>query len=114
MITAELLTTDAFAGWRGNVQVYKLSEPVTVEHTLSEYNDETNEYEGEREFDHLVISAAVVMITGPEVYIFPANAESVAEGDALEFLELPGSLRGTLSHQEAISGFLEYINKERS
>ena len=53
---------------------------------------------GETSF--VVTSAASVMFSGPETYIFPADED----GKILDFLELPGSFRGGLDHQEAIDG----------
>lgn len=50
---------------------------------------------------HFVItSAADVIYSGPETYIFPANSL----GEVTDWGELPGSLRGSLNHETAIKG----------
>lgn len=41
---------------------------------------------------HVVVSAAVVFLSGPETYIFPSDAS----GDITDWTELEGSQRGTL------------------
>lgn len=61
---------------------------------------------GETEF--VVTSAATAMMSGPETYIFPADES----GKILDFLELPGSYRGGLDHDEAIRGLCESSEEE--
>jgi hypothetical protein len=72
-------------------RLYRLSEPITW----------GGDYEGGAKgtADHLIVSATVAMFSGPETYIFPANED----GTVLDWGELPGSLRGTLSHDEVLS-----------
>lgn len=52
------------------------------------------------EHELVVVSAALVPYSGPETYIFPADAD----GDIASFGELEGSYRGDLSHAVALQG----------
>lgn len=69
--------------------LYRLSEPL-----FTDWADDAPE-----PFDYVVVSAAVVPWSGPETYIFGANEA----GKILNFLELPGSFRGDLDHEAALS-----------
>ncbi len=72
-------------GWQGHASLYKLSEP----HAESSWgNDDPKAY------DHVIVSAA-------ETYIFPAAGPDADE--PVSFGEMPGSLRGTMSHAEALA-----------
>lgn len=51
------------------------------------------------QFEHVVVSAAVVPYTGPETYIFGCDSE----GKDIDFMELDGSFRGGLDHRQALS-----------
>jgi hypothetical protein len=51
------------------------------------------------EHEYVLVSAANVMFSGPETYIFPANKE----GEVIEWGELPGSFRGGLDMEEALN-----------
>lgn len=66
--------------WRGNATLYRLSEPL-----------EGNEY---------VVVSGISNEWGREAYIFAADAD----GEVLEWGELPGSYRGDISHVEALRG----------
>lgn len=72
-------------GWTGDARVYRLSEPVKTceEGIVTEY---------------VIVSAVDVPFSGTETYIFPA----VKEGEVIDWGELPGSLKGTLLHEDAI------------
>jgi hypothetical protein len=48
---------------------------------------------------YVIVSATVVMMSGPETYIFPAEED----GEPTSFGELDGSKRGTLSHVDVLS-----------
>ena len=51
-------------------------------------------------WNYVVVSAVSAFDTGcDETYIFPANEK----GKIVSWLELPGSMRGTLSHTEALA-----------
>lgn len=50
-------------------------------------------------WNYVVVSAVNAAYTGDETYIFPANEK----GDIVSWGELDGSMRGTLSHAEALA-----------
>lgn len=85
MIRAELVKH--LEGFSGDASLYKLSEPISYG-----YDDlgGTTPY--------VVVSATVVLGSGPETYIFPADEH----GHILNWSELPGSFRGDLDHVQAI------------
>lgn len=58
----------------------------------------------------VVVSAVCAMFTGPETYIFEADAG----GDITSWTELPGSFRGGLDHAEALRGYGYEIVEELS
>lgn len=90
MATATLIRP--LSGFTGEAALYRLDAPTTYERT----NDE-GEYV-EFSTDHVVVSATVAMFTGSETYIFPADES----GEVLSWLELDGSFRGGLDHEEAL------------
>lgn len=67
----------------GDAGLYRLSEPM-------EYEDKTTNF--------VVVSATVAMFSGPETYIFPASRA----GAVVDWGELDGSTKGTLSHASAL------------
>lgn len=71
---------------RGNAALYRLSE------ALEDYDGNKHEY--------VVVSAVDVPFSGPETYIFGANEN----GAIVDWMELPGSFRGALDHNEALEG----------
>ncbi len=73
-------------------RIYELSEPVPYD-----YNFDTNDYTGTTQF--VVVSAATVPGSGPEVYIFASDKD----GKVLDWAEMDGSLKGTLIHEDAIT-----------
>jgi hypothetical protein len=78
-------------GWQGDARIYRVDPPMSYYPT----------WEGPASLaDHVVVSATTVMYTGPETYIFPADAE----GKVLDWGELDGSFRGRLDHEEALRG----------
>ncbi len=72
-------------GWNGDARLYKLSAPVQP-------------YADVGPTDHVIVSASDVPFSGPETFIFPADAE----GNVINWGEMPGSFRGSLDHAEAI------------
>lgn len=75
--------------------VYELSEPVTYEayeKGEGKYVTKTTRF--------VLVSAATVMMSGPETFIFPADED----GEVVDWAELEGSYKGGLSHAEAIDG----------
>jgi len=49
---------------------------------------------------YVVVSATYALFSGPETYIFTANAD----GDVTDWVEHPGSFRGGLDHEKALRG----------
>ena len=75
-------------GFNGVAGLYELSEP------LKPYAIEEND----SEYNYVVVSAAIAY-GGPETYIFGADES----GNVLDWLELPGSIRGEYSHDVALN-----------
>lgn len=73
-------------GWKGDARLYRLSPPI--------------EGDEDQHYHHLIVSAAVTPDHGPETFIFAADAA----GEVLDWCELPGSFRGSLDHEAALSG----------
>lgn len=72
--------------WNGDARLYKLSVP------LAGYGNDEGPYE------HVVVSAVITSCSGPETYIFGCDNM----GNVHSYLDLPGSYRGGLNHQEAL------------
>ena len=87
--------------YRGNVKFYVLSESV-------KRVDPTREVRNVFEFDYVVVSKVCVS-NNWETFIFPADED----GNVIEWIELPGSSGGSISHEEVLNNFLELINKDR-
>lgn len=68
-------------GFRGDARLYRCEPPLAGH-------------------DRVVVSAANVPFSGPETYIFPADAE----GKVIDYTELHGSFQGALDHAEALRG----------
>jgi len=73
----------------GDAALYHLSVPLKGQ----EWEDNQTE-----SYEYVVVSATVVLFSGPETYIFPSNAQ----GEVTDWGELPGSYRGELSHAGAL------------
>ena len=67
-------------------RLYRLSVP------MKNYKDES--------FDYVMMSGVYVPCSGPETYIFGADAE----GNVLHWGELDGSFRGDIDHARALRG----------
>jgi len=72
-------------------KIYRLDPPL----------EEVRDDEIEGPVDYICVSGVYAPYSGPETYIFPCNAK----GEILSFLELPGSFRGAIDHDEALSNF---------
>ena len=72
--------------FNGYAMLYRLSEAL-------------EDYDGCKH-EHVVVSAVDVMFSGPETYIFGADEN----GEIVNWMELPGSFRGALDHNEALEG----------
>ena len=80
-------------GFTSDARLYKLSEPIAYD-----FDYDTENYKSSTNF--VIVSAAHVMFTGPETYIFPASEQ----GEVLSWSELDGSYRGGLDHERALEG----------
>lgn len=89
-MTAKLIKSN-LPGFRGTVHLYELSEPVTFDYDWDTGMDTKNT-------NYVVVSAADVLYSGPETYIFPADKE----GEVLSWSEIKGSFRGALNHTRAL------------
>lgn len=76
-----ILVKDNLPNFNGHAALYRMKPP----------------HDG-REF--VIASAANVMFTGPETYLFPADAD----GEVVDWAEMDGSYRGGLSHAKAFAG----------
>ncbi len=70
----------------GDMRLFLVTPP------MSDYDGNTYRY--------VVVSATVVPFSGPETYIFGSDAE----GEISNWLELDGSFRGGLNHEQALRG----------
>jgi hypothetical protein len=74
------------AGFKGDARLYRLDPAISYD----EQQGQTTE--------HVIVSAAAR--TGPETYIFPADAD----GRIASWGELQGSFQGGFDHAEALRG----------
>lgn len=72
-------------------KLWLLSAPVSVSSWLNN-SDEPTEF--------VVTSAVIALHSGPETYIFPSDSS----GEVTRFIEMDGSYRGGLNHEQAILG----------
>ena len=79
--------------YQGVAKLYRVYPGVQYE--KYDYSTST---EVPRSTTFIVISAAVVPLSGPETYIFPSDDE----GRVIDWYELPGSFRGELDHNKAL------------
>lgn len=96
MNTATLVQSDYVsnkANYRGDARLYKLSAPLAFE----DYNGDTGETET-KHTEYVLVSRADVMFSGPETYMFPADET----GKVTDWGELPGSMRGNVSHEQVL------------
>ena len=74
----------------GAARLYRVEPPISLERDWDEETKGlTTEY---------VVVSAVVAYSGPETYIFPADAE----GNVTNWGELNGSFRGDMDHERAL------------
>lgn len=73
------------ADFTGDARLYKLNPPLEYDGQLTEF---------------IVVSAADVLLSGPETYIFPADVA----GKIISWGELDESFRGGLDHNAALFG----------
>ena len=79
------------SGFNGSTILWKLSKPADA--TVFKHGEVLP-----TKTEYVITSAVVVPETGPETYIFPADAN----GNVLSWLEMTGSYRGDLDHDRAI------------
>ena len=77
-------------GFNGDARLYKVEPQITQ---LDWDNNEVAKH------DYVVVSAADVMFSGPETYIFPADEH----GEIVSWRELDGSFKGGLDHIAALA-----------
>lgn len=87
--TAQLIKP--LTGYQGQASLYKLDPPMIEEH-WGDRPDTAHEF--------VIVSAADVMFSGPETYIFPATED----GEIASWGELEGSFKGALDHAMALEG----------
>jgi len=87
---------DRLSGFNGYASLYRLEPPM---HYTDYFSGPDNE-DVEREAEYVIVSAADVMFSGPETYIFPATSD----GKIVDWGELPGSFKGGLDHAQALEG----------
>ena len=90
-----------------------------IKENLKDFTGIANLYEltparKEKDFDdkiksykYVIVSAANVMFSGPETYIFPANEK----GKVVDWGELDGSYQGGSSHEKALRNMGYKIEK---
>ena len=80
-------------------KLWRLSAPIRTEAmTVSESNGVRYFSDGTAYTKYVVTSAANASFSRPETYIFPAGKD----GEIIDRVELAGSFRGGLDHQQAI------------
>ncbi len=77
----------------GDARLFKCEPPM-------EWKDGWEDDAKTKKSKYVVVSATVAMFSGPETYIFPANAK----GEVVSWGELDGSFKGSLDHAEALRG----------
>ncbi len=90
-------------GFTGDARLYRLTPPIEVKPEC-----EDDPYAGK--FRYVVVSATIALFSGPETYIFPADAK----GNVLNWGELEGSYKGGLDHEGALksAGYIVLKGKE--
>jgi len=81
--------------FRGVAKLYQLDPP------MKDYDDKEHEF--------VIVSAAIAPYSGPETYVFPADAN----GNIISWGEMPASQRGTLSHKLVLTEAGYMIDEEK-
>ncbi len=83
--------------YSGDARLFRVDPPITY----ASYEEVDGEYqEVKRETEYVIVSAAYVMMSGPETYIFPSDSE----GNVTSWSELEGSFQGSRDHARALEG----------
>jgi len=75
--------------FNGDARLYRVEPPIEYE----KYDSDNGEYK-KYQTDYVVVSAADVMFSGPETYIFASDEK----GEIKYWGELSGSRKGVLDH----------------
>lgn len=90
MKTATLIR-DNLPDFRGHAALYRCNPPI---------EDYEPWEKGQQQKRHeYIIASATTILGAPETYLFPSNAE----GEVVAWGELPGSQKGTLSHDQVLT-----------
>ena len=87
--------------WRGAAKLWKLSRQVQC----LAYGKRKSHRKAKTQY--VITSAVRVPFSGPETYIFPADAQ----GKPLCYMELPGSFQGALDQVRAIQRMCAHFTK---
>lgn len=91
------------ASWgAGEAHVYRCEPPMPIHDFDAEDHDivDCSSESGCPTTEYVWVSAANVMYSGPETYIFACDHE----GRVTNWGELPGSFKGDLDHERALTG----------
>lgn len=89
MNTATLVRAN-LPGFQGDASLYRMDPPLAG----YSFDDEAPA----PRYEYVIASAARVPYSGAETYLFGADAD----GKVVEWTELPGSQKGTMSHADAL------------
>lgn len=80
-------------GFNGDARLYRLSKPIEYQDWDSDKDEYVTKYS-----EFVVVSAASVPFSGPETYVFPADAE----GKITDWGEIGASQKGHVSHETVL------------
>ncbi len=83
-------------GFTGSAALFRLDPPMPI----TDYDYDSGDTVTTGTSEYVVASATVVMFSGPETYLFPADAD----GNITDWGELHGSYKGGLDHAAALHG----------
>ncbi len=84
--------------YQGDARLFKVNPPIGYERY--EEGKDGHHHNVKHKTGYVLVSAAIVAMSGPETYIFPSDSE----GNVTSWLELRGSFRGDLDHARALEG----------
>jgi len=93
------MTTEPKKGIATFIKQLPLSSPGNVKKALYKLNPPIEDWDSYNiSYEYVVVSSVVARGTGPETFIFPSSPK----GKVIGYLELPGSLQGTLELEDAL------------
>lgn len=95
------LIKDSLKGFRGHAALYRVDPPMG-DHDWKNGAHEYDACDGTgtcKSAPLVIVSAANVMFSGPETYIFPGTED----GEVDSWGELKGSFKGALDHERALA-----------